>query len=277
MAPGLANLKADPAQLETALLNLAINARDAIQMHGRLHGVIRLVAANKTIKAEKSGPDALPAGDYVSLCVIDDGPGMSEDVLQQAFEPFFTTKDVGQGTGLGLSMVHGFAHQSGGHVAIMSSPGSGATVEMLLPQSDSEPAARPSAPNPEASVDFSAVGVLVVEDTPEVLEQVVRLIRGLGCRTYAASSGPEALAVLQVHKEVDLLFTDVVMAGGVNGVALAKAARTHRPDLKVLFTSGYSEEDPEVMRVLSDGAPLLKKPYRSADLAQALKQAVSER
>jgi signal transduction histidine kinase len=142
MAPGLANLKADPAQLETALLNLAINARDAIQMHGRLHGVIRLVAANKTIKAEKSGPDALPAGDYVSLCVIDDGPGMSEDVLQQAFEPFFTTKDVGQGTGLGLSMVHGFAHQSGGHVAIMSSPGSGATVEMLLPQCDSGPAAR---------------------------------------------------------------------------------------------------------------------------------------
>jgi PAS domain S-box-containing protein len=277
MERGLADLKADPAQLETALLNLAINARDAIQMHGSLHGVIRLVAANKTIQAEKSSSAALPPGDYVSLSVIDDGPGMSEDVLQQAFEPFFTTKDVGQGSGLGLSMVYGFARQSGGRVRIESSPGSGAKVELLLPRSNSGPATVPDPANPDAVADFGSVGVLVVEDTPEVLEHAVRLIRALGFRTYSASSAAEALSVLRQHRDVDLLFTDVVMAGGVNGVALAKAARTERPDLKVLFTSGYSEEDPEAMRVLSDGAPLLKKPYRSADLARTLKQAVSGR
>jgi PAS domain S-box-containing protein len=275
MEPGLANLKADPAQLETALLNLAINARDAIQMHGQLHGVIRLVAANKTIEAQTGGPDPLPAGDYVSLSVIDNGPGLSEEALQRAFEPFFTTKDIGLGSGLGLSMVYGFAHQSGGHVAITASSGSGATVEMLLPQSRSGPAAISVANDPEPSVDFGSVGVLVVEDTPGVLEQVVNLIRALGCRTYSASSGAEALSLLRDHKEVDLLLTDVVMAGGVNGVALAQAARAQRPNLKVVFTSGYSEEDPEVIRVLSDGAPLLKKPYRSADLAQALRQAVA--
>jgi PAS domain S-box-containing protein len=275
MEPGLANLKADPALLESALLNLAINARDAIRMQGRLHGVIRLVAANKTINVQNSRPDDLLPGDYVALSVIDDGPGMSEEVLQRAFEPFFTTKDVGQGSGLGLSMVYGFAHQSGGRVSIASSPGSGATVEMLFPRSTLSPAVLPAASGPETSVDFRSVGVLVVEDTPEVLEQVVRLVRALGCRTYSASSGVEALGVLKTHKDVDLLFTDIVMGGGVNGVALAKKARTYSPDLKVLFTSGYSEEDPEVMRVLSDGAPLLKKPYHSADLAKALKQAVS--
>ena len=244
MQPGLANLKADPALLESALLNLAINARDAIQMHSRVHGVIRLVAANKSIKPENNRPDALPPGDYVALSVIDDGPGMSEDVIQRAFEPFFTTKDVGQGSGIGLSMVYGFAHQSGGCVSIASSPGSGVTVEMLFPQSTDGLTALPATPGREISVDFASVGVLVVEDTQEVLEQVVRLIRALGCRTYSASSGPEALSVLQAHEEVDLLFTDVVMGGGVNGVALAKEARTHRPDLKVLFTSGYSEADP---------------------------------
>jgi CheY-like chemotaxis protein len=277
MEPGVADLTADPAQLETALLNLAINARDAIQMDGQLHGIIRLNASNETIEAQTGGPDALPAGDYVCLSVIDNGPGLSEEALQRAFEPFFTTKNVGLGNGLGLSMVYGFAQQSGGRVTITSAPGSGATVEILLPQSKGGPAALSAAPDPQTSVDLGSVGVLVVEDTPGVLEQAVKLIGALGCRTYAASSGAEALSLLRAHDAVDLLFTDVVMAGGVNGVALAQAARTQRPNLRVVFTSGYSEEDPEVMRVLSDGAPLLKKPYRSADLAQALKQAVSER
>jgi PAS domain S-box-containing protein len=269
--PGLANVKVDPAQLETALLNLAVNARDAIQTHG----VIRLVAANKTVKAGTGDHGALPAGDYVSLSVIDDGSGMGEAVLQRAFEPFFTTKDVGQGSGLGLSMVYGFAHQSGGAVGISSSPGSGTTVEMLLPQSAGGPTALPAIPGSEASVDFGAVGVLIVEDNAGVLEQVTKLIHALGCRTYSACNGAEALRVLQAHDDVDLLFTDVVMAGGISGVALAKEARAHRPDLKVLFTSGYSEEDCEVMRALSDGAPILKKPYRRTDLARALKQATA--
>ncbi len=162
MEPGLADLRADPAQLETALLNLAINARDAIQMDGQLHGVIRLVASNETITAQTRGPDALPAGDYVCLSVIDNGPGLSEEALKRAFEPFFTTKDVGLGTGLGLSMVYGFAQQSGGRVAITSSPGSGATVEMLLPQSKSGPAPLCEVHDPEPSVDVGSVGVLAV-------------------------------------------------------------------------------------------------------------------
>jgi CheY-like chemotaxis protein len=219
----------------------------------------------------------LPAGDYVSINVVDDGPGMSKEVLERAFEPFFTTKDVGQGTGLGLSMVYGFVHQSKGHVSIVSSPGSGTSVEILFPQSKGRAAEPAIVRGPSTPVDLAAVNVLVVEDNSGVLEYVTKLLGSLGCRTYSASSGAEALRVLRAHGEVNLLFTDVVMAGGVSGVALAKEALRLRPDLRILFTSGYSEEDPEVIRALSNRAPLLKKPYHICDLAQALKQAASGR
>jgi PAS domain S-box-containing protein len=266
IAPDLSDLRADPTQLDTALLNLMINARDAIETHG----VLRLTAVNKTLDAEAGAYRGISPGDYVSLSVIDDGPGMSEEVLARAFEPFFTTKDVGLGSGLGLSMVYGFARQSEGCASIISTVGKGTTVEILLPRSD-DPAAESLAPqNARSGVELGSATVLVVEDTPGVLKRVDQLVRGVGCRTYLASNGKEALEVLKSHDDVDLLFTDVVMAGGLSGVQLARAALAMRPDLKVLFTSGFSQEDPEVMKALSDGAPLLKKPYRRAELTRAL-------
>jgi PAS domain S-box-containing protein len=270
ISENLSDVRTDPAQLETALLNLAINARDAIQSRG----VIRLVATNKTVDAETSRHRDICEGNYVSLAVIDDGPGMSAEVLTRAFEPFFTTKDVGQGSGLGLSMVYGFARQSNGCALIQSTVGRGTTIEILLPQ----PVAQSRAANPAKvdfeSVDFPSLTVLVVEDDPVVLKQVHELIRSVGCSTYVASGGAEALSVLEDHKDIDLLLTDVVMAGGVGGVELAQQALSLRRDIKVLFTSGYSAEDQDVMEALSQGAPILKKPYRRADLMQALSRVV---
>lgn len=270
IAPDLSNLLADPTQLDAALLNLMINARDAI----KTHGVIRLVAVNKTLGPEVSAHRDVAPGDYVSLSVSDDGPGMSNEVLGRAFEPFFTTKDVGHGTGLGLSTVYGFARQSKGCASIVSALGQGTTVDILLPRSKDD--SKPDSGWPQASKEalkLDSVTVLVVEDTPSVLKRVDQLVRGVGCRTYVASNGEEALRVLQNQNDVDLLFTDVVMAGGLSGVQLAETALALRPNLKVLFTSGYSQEDPNVMKALSDGAPLLKKPYRLTDLMRALSRA----
>jgi PAS domain S-box-containing protein len=266
----VSGLRADPMQLGTALLNLAINARDATKSRG----VICLAAANRIVDKRSSGASDLREGRYVSLSVIDDGPGMSPDVLQRAFEPFFTTKDVGEGSGLGLSMVYGFARQSGGDARIISSSGAGTTVELLLPYSDDQPIEAKGGMSNDGSVDFSSIVVLVVEDNAGVREQVSKLVRAIGCKTYVAGNANEAMRLLEDHQDVDLLFTDIVMAGGMSGVELAREARTLKPDLKVLFTSGYSDEDPDVMMVLSDGAPLLKKPYRRIDLMQALTRTV---
>jgi PAS domain S-box-containing protein len=273
IAPNLSDLRADPNQLDSALLNLMINARDAI----KTYGVIRLVAANKTIEADSGAYQDLGPGDYVSLSVIDDGPGMNDEVLARVFEPFFTTKDVGQGSGLGLSMVYGFARQSEGCASIVSAPGHGTTVEILLPRSHDPRATAATPRHSEKGVAADSVTVLVVDDTAEVLKRVNQLVRAVGCRTYLASNGQEALEVLKDHNDVDLLFTDVVMAGGSSGVQLAKAALELRPDLKILFTSGYSQEDPDVMKALSEGAPLLKKPYRRADLTRALSRVLGPR
>jgi PAS domain S-box-containing protein len=266
IAPDIANVLADPTQLETALLNLVINARDAI--HSK--GVIRLVAVNKTLDAEAAGHREMQPGSYVSLSVIDDGPGMHPDVLARVFEPFFTTKDVGQGSGLGLSMVYGFARQSNGNASIVSSVGHGTRVEILLPQSAGEAVEEFASEAGANAPDLRSLTVLVVEDDATVLKQVHDLVRSIGCRTYVASTGDEALSILSRYDGIDLLFTDVVMAGGVSGVQLARQALSLKPDLKVLFTSGYSEEDQNVMKALSEGAPLLRKPYRRAALTQAL-------
>jgi len=271
LEPDLDDIDADPAQLETALLNLVINARDAITTSG----AIRLSATNKIVNPGEREGRSVPAGAYVSLCVADDGPGMTKEVVQRAFEPFFTTKDVGQGTGLGLSMVYGFVRQSKGDVKITSSPGSGTTVELLFPKSAQLSCETHAAQLPARSIDSRAIVVLVVEDNLGVLEYVAKLVRGLGCKTYSASSGVEALSVLQAHDDVDILFTDLVMAGGLSGIDLARDALVLRPALKILFTSGYSEEDPDVMRALSNNTPLLKKPYHTADLAHAITLAAS--
>ncbi|MBV9627661.1 MAG: response regulator [Xanthobacteraceae bacterium] len=252
----------DPAQLQTALLNLAINARDA--MPG--DGLLKIEARNITLD-EAPSPEQNP-GPYVSLSVIDTGSGMTGDVLERAFEPFFTTKQVGQGTGLGLSMVYGFVRQSGGHVTIKSKVGRGTTVTLHLPRapqtSEADQKIRQSQP---ASTD--AARILVVDDDEELLEVTSATLSGFGHHVISARSGLEALAVLKTDDPVDLLFSDVVMPNGITGIELAREAKRLRPGIKVLLISGNSAE--ALARYgASDEFPIVSKPLTRADLARRL-------
>jgi PAS domain S-box-containing protein len=253
----------DPGQFEAALLNLCINASDAMPDGGRL--VIETAVVEHGEQELVMAPELHP-GTYVRVTVTDDGVGMSPEVAERAFEPFFSTKDVGKGSGLGLSMVYGFLRQSDGHVRIDSMPGAGTTVIMCLPI-----AARPG--SDEEPLD-TAIGppllgrgeaILVVEDDALLRGLAVRLLGELGYVVHEAADGPDAVAILRSGAAVDLLFTDVVMPGGMTGAQLAERARRERPDLPVLFTSGYTE-----LTLPSSGeqtAELLHKPYRRVELA----------
>ena len=254
----------DPAQLESAVLNLVINARDAMPSAGK----ITLETSNAWIDqhyAERH-PDVAP-GQYVLLSVSDTGAGMSAEHLARVFEPFFTTKDVGKGTGLGLSMVYGFVKQSGGHIKLYSEPGHGTTARLYLPRAEGPPDAPPTVLRSER--DFRGTArVLVVEDDPLVLRHARDVLVGLGYRVTVADTGVAALAILREHSDFDLLFTDVVMPGELNGRQLAEAALALHPSLKVLYTSGYTENAIVHHGRLDRGVHLLPKPYRSIDLAR---------
>jgi PAS domain S-box-containing protein len=256
----------DPGQLEVALLNLAINARDAMPHGGRL----TIEAAIATLDEEYAAghPEVRP-GDYVAVSVSDTGTGMAPEVLARAFEPFFTTKQVGKGSGLGLSMVYGFVRQSGGHAKIYTEPGHGTTVRLYFPRATKPDAAE------VLREDLPVVGghehVLVVEDDALVREHAVALLLGLGYRVTCAADGAEALEILRGTEPVDLLFTDVVMPGGLNGRELADAAQVLRPGLKVLYTSGYTENAIVHHGRLDRGVQLLGKPYRRQQLAQKVR------
>jgi PAS domain S-box-containing protein len=267
LAPDLWPAMADPSQFESALVNLAINARDAMDRSGRL----TIETANTHLDEDyaRGNVDAT-VGDYVLLCVSDTGSGMAPDVLARAFEPFFTTK-THRGSGLGLSMVYGFARQSRGHVKIYSEPGHGTTVRLYLPRAAAKAGAlREVKPGqPEAARPNERI--LVVEDNTEVRETVVRQLRELGYETVEAPGGKEAMKLLTQGERVDLLFSDVVMPGGMDGTELAEAATALRPGLKVLLTSGFARAS------IQDGAAstylknLLSKPYRKTELAQRLR------
>ncbi len=271
LGDGLWPATVDPHQLETALANLALNARDAMP-HG---GKLTIEAANARLDdAYVAADDELESGDYVVIAVSDTGDGIAPDDLPQVFEPFFTTKDVGRGSGLGLSMVYGFAKQSGGHVNIYSEPGQGTTVRIYLPRADID--VETVAPAP-ARVDRPAPRghgetVLVVEDDAAVREACVGLLADLGYAALAACDGKSALAVLDRTPNLALLFTDVVLPGGMSGAELAPEARRRRPRLKVLYTSGYTENAVIHQGRLDDGVELLEKPYRKAQLARKLRQ-----
>jgi PAS domain S-box-containing protein len=269
---GLWSALADRSQVESALLNLAINARDAMPAGGKMTietGNIHLDDAYAARNAE------VTAGDYIMLAVTDTGSGMPPEVLERAFEPFFTTKEVGRGSGLGLSMVYGFAKQSRGHLKIYSEVGHGTTVRLYLPRvvSDSM-AAAPSA----AASEHPRGGetVLVVEDDPDVRRYVVSQIRDLGYRVIEAADGLQAQAILDGDTPIDLLFTDVVMPGGMTGRQLADAAKHRRPELKTLFTSGYTENSIVHQGKLDPGVHFLAKPYRRQDLASKLREALDQ-
>nr|WP_281384699.1 ATP-binding protein [Nitrospirillum iridis] len=250
---------ADSAQLELALLNVAVNARDAMPQGG----VLRFVAENVHLTPQYTEEGL--KGQFVRLAITDTGSGIDPAVLPHVFEPFFTTKEVGKGSGLGLSQVYGFARQSGGTVHLDSVPGVGTTVTLFLPRSATE-ARRPVVVLEPRPVDRAETRtVLVVEDDATVAATVAASLKERGFTVLQASRADQALALLQDGDVIDVLFSDIVMPGGMNGVELAKVARLLRPDLAVLLTTGYAENLPPL-----EGLRLLSKPYRMEQLLEAL-------
>jgi len=270
---GLWNTSVDPNQLENVILNLAINARDAMHNTGKL--TIEVSNAMLDDRYALVHPEVTP-GQYVLLAVSDTGGGMTPEVMERAFEPFFTTKPEGRGTGLGLSMVYGFVKQSGGHVKIYSEIGHGTTLKIYLPRTfEAEmPLAEETMTGP---IEGGHETILVVEDDAEVRATVVELLTELGYRVLKAPDGQSALAIIQSGLPVDLLFTDVVMPGPVRSPDLARQAKALLPDIEVLFTSGYTENAIVHGGRLDPGVHLLSKPHRREDLARKLRQLLDHR
>lgn len=260
---------ADPAELESALLNLCINARDAMPSGG----VLSLEAEGMPLAGKAAQQLGLKPGPYVVFTVKDTGVGMSAEVMRRAIEPFFTTKSLAGGNGLGLSTVYGFAQQSGGCLTLASKPNRGATVRLYLPRAAS--AAQGQLQLPSVRAEPSTSHVLLVEDDLLVRTQAGRLLTGLGYRVTVADDGPSALAALDAANDISLLMTDMAMPGGMNGRELAVRARRNRPALKVLLTSGYVEDAGPLGSGPDTGAAFLPKPYRRAQLAAALSAALS--
>ncbi|MGQ0533078.1 MAG: PAS domain S-box protein [Caulobacteraceae bacterium] len=271
VAPTPVMAMADAAQLESALLNLSLNAQDALPNGGTLTFATAEVELDRTSFPEDAG---VRPGRYVSISVTDDGVGMAREVAERAFEPFFTTKEVGKGSGLGLSMVYGFAKQSNGHVTIYSEVGLGTSIRLYLPIAES------AQTGATRSTETGAVGgnekILVVEDDPLVRSHAISSLEGVGYRIIVASDGPEALALIRSGAAPDLLFTDLVMPGGMNGWELAAKARELKPSLKILFTSGYPLETLTDRSDSDPGARLLSKPYRVAELARLVRAVLDE-
>ncbi|GAA0579742.1 hypothetical protein GCM10009416_17690 [Craurococcus roseus] len=260
--------EADPNQLENAMLNLAVNARDAMPGGGRL----TIETANARLdRAYAARNDGVKPGQYVSIAVSDTGSGMDKSIADRVFEPFFTTKEVGKGTGLGLSQVYGFVTQSGGHVTLYSEPGLGTSVRLYLPRSvDDAAEGEQGGEAPAAPTASRAETVLVVEDSAEVRAYSAEVLRELGYRVLEAADGPAALALLERPGRtlrVDLLFTDVILPGGMTGPHLAERARALRPGLKVLFTTGYAQGAAQRAGWLPAGSEVITKPFTYADLA----------
>ena len=266
LAENLWVTRADPSQVGDALLNLAINARDAMP-HG---GDIRIRTANAHLELDEQDAEVAP-GDYVMLSVTDSGTGMPPEVLARAVEPFFTTKGPGTGSGLGLSMIFGFAKQSGGHLDIESEPGHGTTVRLYLPravETEGEDAKEPS----EAPMPIGRESVLLVDDNAEMRTVARRHLTSLGYRVREADSGPAAVAILQDGNQFDLLFTDIVMPAGMTGYQLAAVAQRMQPGLRVLFTTGYVRPEAMTEQIDPQPGPMLRKPYRKLDLATAVRE-----
>ena len=263
---GIWAVSADPEQLENALINLAVNARDAMPEGGAL----TIEAKNTVLEEEYTArnPGVQP-GRYVMIAVTDNGTGMSREILERAFDPFFTTKEVGKGSGLGLSMVYGFTKQSGGHVKIYSETEHGTTVRIYLPVADSAPIVRET---PESVV---AIGdeevILVVEDDERVREVTVEQLRSLKYRVLEASDGPTAVGMMKGMGRIDLVLTDMVMPGGMTGIDVGKKAGEIIPDVRVLYMSGYPTNALTVSGLDLSDVPILSKPFRKKELANAIR------
>lgn len=271
---GLWAVEADPAQLQTALLNLAVNAADAMRAGGDLLIEAENVRLDPDYVAANPGARA---GAFLRLSISDTGQGMPPEVVARAFDPFFTTKEVGRGSGLGLSMVHGFASQSGGHVTLYSEPERGTTVRLYLPRSGQDAATTALLRARASSIRMGAgEHVIVAEDDPALRPHVARLLESLGYRVTAAEDGEAALAAIRAAPDARLLFSDVVMPGDLNGIALATRAVAERPGLKVLLTSGYTEQAIRSRAPQADRFAMLPKPYRRDELATRLREVLED-
>jgi signal transduction histidine kinase len=265
--PDLWNCRVDPVQLEAAVLNLVVNARDAMPEGGTLC----VESANGSVGAASGEVErGVLVGDYVRIAVSDTGQGMAPEVVDRVFEPFFTTKEVGKGSGLGLSQVYGFVKQSDGHILIDSTPGKGTTVTLYLPRSASANESAAVDARPDATPGGNET-VLIVDDNKDVRDVLAVIVGSLHYKVLTAEGATAALGVIRSQCGIDLLISDIVMSGGVNGVELARQARALRPGLPVLLMSGYPADSIEKC-----GFPILQKPYRREQLALHLRAALGE-
>ena len=275
-ASGLWRVEVDPNQLENAILNLAVNSRDAMPDGGKL----TIETANTHIDRDYADRHSgVVAGQYVVICVSDTGAGMDPATAERAFDPFFTTKEVGKGTGLGLSMVYGFVKQSGGHLKIYSEPGEGTTVKIYLPRHHGVEVEVEEKAAPESTpVGTSGETILVCEDDDDVREYSAQSLRSLGYRVIEAADGAAALALLEsANGTIDLLFTDIVLPGGMTGATVAERAREIQPGLKVLFTTGYARNAIVHHGRVDPGVELLSKPFSYSDLAARVRELLDSR
>jgi CheY-like chemotaxis protein len=262
--------RADPDQFQSAIVNMAVNSRDAMRQGGKLVIETRNIALDADHSDYQS---ELQAGDYVQLSISDTGAGMKPEVRDRVFEPFFTTKEKGRGTGLGLAMVYGFVKQSGGHVTIYSEPDHGTTMNLYFPRSDAPAPSALTAAQSAANVAGSArETILVVEDDSRVRQLTIKRLKLLGYEVLESSDGPNALEILKRGEPVDLVFTDLIMPGGLSGRDVAIQAREIKPGIKVLLTSGYAEDLVRGDDLQRENLKVLRKPYQQADLVMALRE-----
>jgi PAS domain S-box-containing protein len=274
LAPRLWTVEADPNQLENAIINLAINARDAMPDGGKL----TIETQNTHLDASYTAQNPeVPVGQYAVICISDTGFGMDPETVAKAVEPFFTTKEVGKGTGLGLSMVYGFVKQSGGHIKIYSELGEGTTIKMYLPRLLGAYAEQIEDPALSAIEAQGEESILVCEDDEDVRAYSAEVLRELGYRVFEAVDGPSALALLKANGHVNLLFTDVVLPGGMTGAVLAKEAKKLQPSIRTLFTTGYARNAIVHHGRLDPGVDLLTKPFSYADLAARVRDILDRR
>jgi len=259
--------RADPGQFQSAIVNMAVNSRDAMPKGGKLVVETRNIVLSRDHTDFQSD---LKPGEYVQLSISDTGVGMPPDIRDRVFEPFFTTKEKGRGTGLGLAMVYGFVKQSGGNVTIYSEMGLGTTINLYLPRADAPPTQAARSGLSDYDPDARET-ILVVEDDDRVRRLTVRRLKMMGYTVVEASDGPKALEVLERGEPVDLVFTDLIMPGGLSGREVALRARQMRPSIKVLLTSGYAEELVHGDDLKRERLAVLRKPYQQSDLASALR------
>jgi PAS domain S-box-containing protein len=266
--------RADPDQFQSAIVNMAVNARDAMPLGGKLVIETRNTAI---VSEDVDHQSDLQTGEYVRLSISDTGEGMLPDVRDRVFEPFFTTKEKGRGTGLGLAMVYGFVKQSGGHVTLYSEPGHGTTFNLYFPRSQSLQQTGPATSKESPAAAPAIETVLVVEDDDRVRQLTIKRLKLIGYEVMEASDGPSALAILERGDHVDLVFTDLIMPGGLSGREVALRARSIRPGIKVLLTSGYAEELVRGDELQRENLKVLRKPYQQAELVAALRDVLTSK